>query len=283
MLWLPLLAALSQTPDVRAPVAVVVTSRRKGAEVVAGKVAGRVYDVLAREGVAPLLGEAAAVKELRVSGFGNPNTCQGTRACVGKLALLLGPRAVVVGVDVGKVGNTLAIHLDAIAADDAKPVASLDVSSSFSGWDEAMSAPIVVFAREVKAALGPTKPVASPQAGVALPADAPKQATLTPQAPPTVVAEAPAPKSRAVPWALTGAAVAAAGAAVTLGVLGGNDKSKYEAALVTLPDGSLGSTLPEAEARSLASGANTKIGLAVGSAVVSAALGGLATYFFLSD
>src|SRR3990167_1722689 len=144
--------ALGQSADVRAPVAVVMTSKRPGAETVAPKIAQRVFDSFKREGVGGLLDDAATAKELRAAGFSDPKSCQGTRACLSKLAILIGPRAVVVGIDVGKVGKTLAIHLEAVSADKETSLATLDVSSSLSGWSDAMSAPIVVFVRDVKAA-----------------------------------------------------------------------------------------------------------------------------------
>lgn len=295
MLSLVVALALAQSGgEVRAPVAVVLTSKRPGAEAVAPKIAARVFEVLKKEQVGGLLTTAQSAKELKANGFSDPRTCQGTRGCLTKLAILLGAHAVVIGVDVGKVGKTLAIHLEAIAADQEQPLASLDVSSSLDGWSDAMSAPIVVFVRDVKSGLSmqretpplppPTvlkKPVDAPKA-----ADAPKKAELTPapkEEPLEVRAKAPAGKSRTAAWVLAGSAAAAAGGAVVFGALGASDKAKYQSSLVTLPDGSMGSTLPESEAKALAAGANTKIGLAIGSAVLSAALGGTATWLFLRE
>ncbi|MEW6431428.1 MAG: hypothetical protein AB1730_07940 [Myxococcota bacterium] len=289
MLSLVLTVTLAQAADVRAPVGVVLTSRRPGAEAASVKIAGRVFDVLKKEGVGGLLNNAQTTRELKEGGFSDPRTCQGTRSCLSKLAILLGAKAVVIGVDVGKVGKTLAIHLDAIAADQEKPLASLDVSSSFDGWSDAMSAPIVVFVRDVKAGLEIQRDEPPPPPPVVVAPkvdDTPKRTDLTPapKEEPLVVAK---PSSgglpRAVPWALAGTAVAAAGGSVVLGILGAGDKAKFNASLVSLPDGTQGSTLPESEAKALASSANTKIGLAIGTAVLSAALGGAAAYFFIQD
>lgn len=290
MLSLVLAVSLAQAADVRTPVGVVLTSKRPGAEAASVKIATRVFDVLKKEGVGGLLNNAQSTKELKANGFSDPRTCQGTRSCLSKLAILLGAKAVVIGVDVGKVGKTLAIHLDAIAADQDKPLASLDVSSSFDGWSDAMSAPIVVFVRDVKAGLEIQReapPPPPPPPVVAKVDDAPKKTELTPapKEEPLVVAKAE-PSSgvpRAVPWALAGTAVAAAGGSVVLGLLGAGDKAKFNDSLVMLPDGTQGSTLPESEAKALASSANTKIGLAIGTAVLSAALGGAAAYFFVQD
>ena len=289
MLSLVLAVSLAQAADVRTPVGVVLTSKRPGAEAASVKIATRVYDVLKKEGVGGLMNNAQSTKELKANGFSDPRTCQGTRTCLTKLAILLGAKAVVIGVDVGKVGKTLAIHLDAIAADQEKPIASLDVSSSFDGWSDAMSAPIVVFVRDVKAGLEiqtEAPPPPPPPPVVAKVDDAPKKTDLTP-APkdePIVIAKpASTGVPRAVPWALAGGAVAAAGGSVVLGLLGAGDKAKFNDSLVTLPDGTQGSTLPENDAKALASSANTKIGLAIGTAVLSAALGGAAAYFFVQD
>lgn len=289
MLSLVLAVSLAQAADVRTPVGVVLTSKRPGAEAASVKIATRVYDVLKKEGVGGLLNNARSTKELKENGFSDPRTCQGTRSCLSKLAILLGAKAVVIGVDVGKVGKTLAIHLDAIAADQDKPLASLDVSSSFDGWSDAMSAPIVVFVRDVKAGLEIQReaPPPPPPPVVAKVDDTPKKTDLTPapKEEPLVIAQ-PAPSGgvpRAVPWALAGTAVAAAGGSVVLGLLGAGDKAKFNDSLVTLPDGTQGSTLPESDAKALASSANTKIGLAIGTAVLSAALGGAAAYFFVQD
>lgn len=291
MLSLVLAVSLAQAADVRTPVAVVLTSKRPGAEAASVKIAGRVFDVLKKEGVGALMNNAQSTKELKANGFSDPRTCQGTRSCLTKLAILLGAKAVVIGVDVGKVGKTLAIHLDAIAADQDKPIASLDVSSSFNGWSDAMSAPIVVFVRDVKAGLeiereAPPPPPPPPVVATTV-EDAPKKTDLTPapKEEPIVIAQPVTHGGvpRAVPWALAGTAVAAAGGSVVLGILGAGDKARFNDSLVALPDGTQGSTLPESEAKALASSANTKIGLAIGTAVLSAALGGAATYFFIQD
>jgi hypothetical protein len=297
MLSLAVALALAQSDgEFRAPVAVVLTSKRPGAEAVSQKIATRVFEVLKKEQIGGLLNAAQSAKELKANGFSDPRTCQGMRSCLTKLAILLGARAVVVGVDVGKVGKTLAIHLEAVAADQEQPLASLDVSSSLDGWSDAMSAPIAVFARDVKGGLVLAReappPLPQPSPVLKKPTDAPKleeplkQASLTPtlkEAPLELRAAAPEGTSRTAAWVLAGTATAAAGGAVVLGVLGGADKAKYQASLVTLPDGSMGTTLPESEVKALASSANTKIGLAIGSAVLSAALGGTATWLFLRD
>jgi hypothetical protein len=282
--------ALGQSAEVRTPVAVVLTSKRPGAEAVAPKIAQRVFDSFKREGVGGLLDDAAAVKEVRSAGFSDPKSCQGTRACLSKLAILLGPKAVVVGVDVGKVGKTLAIHLEAVAADRDESIATLDVSSSLNGWGDAMSAPIVVFVRDVKAGLELKKKVDPPPPPPPLEVaktDTPKRTDLEPKpkdAPAGGLVEKDGSKPpRVAAWAVAGGAVVAVGGAVAFGIMSSSAKSQYDAALVDLGDGTKGTRLPEDQARALASTANTNAGLAVGAGVVGAALTGVATWLFLKD
>lgn len=287
---------VSQAPEAsRAPVAVVMTSKRPGADKVAPKIAARVVDYLKREKVDRLLDDAATVKELKALGFSDPRSCQGNRACVDKLAVLIGAHAVVVSVDVGKIGKTLAIHLEAVAADSPKSLATLDVSSSLDDWSDALSVPIVVFSRDVKAglelkktdkpAVAQTPPPSPPPAVVA--DDTPKKVDLVPAVKadetPTLVATEPGKPPKVAAWVLAGGAVVAAGASIGVGVMAGEAKKKFDASLVTLPDGTTGSTLTQAQAQQLAGQANAGVPISIASGVVSAALTGLATYFFLKD
>lgn len=283
--------ALGQTSDLRGPVAVVITSKRPGAETTAPKIAQRVFDSFKREGVVNLLDDAATSKELRAAGFSDPRSCQGTRACLSKLAILLGPKAVVVGIDVGKVGKTLAIHLEAVSADREESLGTLDVSSSLSGWSDAMSAPIVVFVRDVKAELeikkqAPSDPPPTPPLEVAR-TDTPKKTELVPalkeERAVNVVEQADGKPPKVAAWVFAGGALATAGVAVAFGVMSGNAKSQFDASLVDLGGGARGSTLPEDQARALANTANTNAAVALTSGLVSAGLTAAATLFFLKD
>lgn len=284
---------LGQAAEVRTPVAVVMTSKRPGAEAVAGKITQRVFDSLKREGVTGLLDDAAAVKELRSAGFSDPKTCQGTRACLSKLAILLGPKAVVVGVDVGKIGKTLAIHLEAVSADREESLATLDVSSSLNGWSDAMSAPIVVFVRDVKEGLELKKKVEVAEAPPTTPpletapTDSPKKTELTPapkEAPVSgLVEEGGGKPPRVAAWLFAGSAAATAGVAVAFGVMSGSAKSQFDASLVDLGAGTRGTTLTEDQARALAGQANANAAVALTSGIISAGLTAAATIFFLKD
>lgn len=291
MLSLLLMQLVVGQADVRSPVAVVMTSKRPGAEAVAPKIAQRVFDSFKREGVNSLLDDAAAGKELKEAGFSDPKSCQGTRACLSKLAILLGPHAVVVGIDVGKIGKTLAIHLEAVSADKEESLGTLDVSSSLSGWSDAMSAPIVVFVRDVKNGLELKKkndPPPSPPPLEVAKTDAPKKTELTPRpqedGPVGGLIEKDGGKPpRIAAWVFAGSAAATAGVAVAFGVMSGSAKSQYDKSLVDLGDGTRGTNLPEDQARALANTANTDATIALTSAIVSAGLTAAATLFFLKD
>ena len=285
--------ALGQSADMRAPVAVVMTSKRPGSEADAPKIAQRVFDSFKREGVAGLLDDPASAKELRDAGFSDPKSCQGSRACLRKLAILLGPHAVVVGIDVGKVGKTLAIHLEAVASDRDEALGSLDVASSLSGWSDAMSAPIVVFVRDVKAGLQLKKkinafePPTPPPLEVAR-NDTPKKTQLVPApkkdpSPIELVEEVRGKPPRVAAWVFAGSAAATAGVAVAFGVMSGGATSQFNASLVDLGDGTKGSRLPEDQARALANTANTDAAVAVTSGILSAGLTAAAAIFFLKD
>ncbi len=282
--------ALGQA-EVRSPVAVVMTSKRPGAEAVAPKIAQRVFDSFKREGVKGLLDDQGAARELKDAGFSDPKSCQGTKACLSKLAILLGPRAVVVGIDVGKIGKTLAIHLEAVSADKEESLGTLDVSSSLSGWSDAMSAPIVVFVRDVKAGLELKKKVDPPPTTPPLEVartDAPTKTQLTPtprEDDPVsgMVEQQPGKPPRVAAWVFAGGAAATAGVAVAFGVMSGNAKAQYDASIVDLGDGTRGTSLPEDQARALANAANTDATVALTSALVSAGLTAAATLFFLKD
>lgn len=281
--------ALAQAPELRTPVAVVITSKRPGAEQVTPKITQRVLDSFKREGVSGLLDDSAASKELKVAGFSDPKSCQGTRACLRKLAVLLGAKAVVVGVDVGKVGKTLAIHLEAVSADKDEPLASLDVSSSVTGWSDAMSAPIVVFVRDVKAGLELKKalPPPPPPPQEVAKDDAPRKTDLKPgdvKRDPVADAVKTDTKPVSVPGiVLAGGAVASAGVAVAFAVISTSAKAQFDASVVTLPDGTKGTTLPQTQAEALAAQANTGGAVAIGTGVLALGLGVASAVLFLKN
>ncbi|MBX7101940.1 MAG: hypothetical protein K1X89_29760, partial [Myxococcaceae bacterium] len=158
------------------PVAVIVTSERMGAAEAADAVATQVHQALVREGWAQTLDVTASSERVKATGFADPRKCKGARSCVSKLAVLLGARAVVVSVDVGKLGGTLAIHLEAVAADDERSLEVTDVTAGTDLLAEKSALPVTLFARAVAAKLKARAAVAhAPRPG-----DAPTVTTLTP-------------------------------------------------------------------------------------------------------
>lgn len=245
-----------------------------------------VNEALARAGVSSLLDPLAATSQLRAAGVVDSRSCQGTRGCLSRLASLLGPRAVVVGVDVGKVGKTLALHIEAVAADQETSLAVADVTAPYATWTTAFTLPVSEFSRKVKEGLlaNPADSSTPPLAQT----EAPRRADLTP--PPVVGAlsfdgstPAQAPRPRIVPWALTAGAVAAAGGSLALGILSADARERWSSAQVPLPDGTQGTRLTADDARALASSANTTTALSISSAILSAGLAATATWLFLRE
>lgn len=287
MITLALTAAvLAQTADTRSPVGVVLTSRRPNTESLAPKVAARVVEVLKREGVAAL-DDARVVKELKGAGFSDPRSCNGGQACSAKLAVLLGPKAVLVAVDVAKLGGSVAIHLEAFASDLPEALAVADITAKEEKWSDQSLADITSFARRLKdkltiaAKLAVTPPPPPPVERPVDPTDQPKNATLTPTEPTRtdVTQQGPAP-SRAVPIALVSGAGALTVAAGVLGALAGIDRARYDGSL-TMVGGMVVSTLPRNELDALGSSINTKFWASMGCAAGAAVLGLIGALLFI--
>jgi hypothetical protein len=182
LLSLVLLATLAA--DTR-PVAVVATSKRPGADAYTQKVAERVHAQLLRNEVPGLLSIDDATKLLKGAGITDPRTCQAARPCVGKLALILGEKGVVVSVDTAKAGSLLAIVLEAVSGDGNRVLASKELTLPVAKESDEAAVPIVEFARALKAKLEEEapKPVAKVE-------DAPVKTNLEPApTPPPIVVE----------------------------------------------------------------------------------------------
>lgn len=279
---------LSQQPELRSPIGVVLTSRRPNTEAFSPKIAARVVEFLKREGLAPVLEDAKTVKELKNAGVADSRACNGGQACTAKLAVLLGPRAVIVGIDVGKVGKSLAIHLEAFAADLPEPLAVADVSAREEKWADQAVADFTFFARQLKerltvspgavAAADPVKP-AEPRR-----VDAPVARPLEPTPEdPGDLRDVGAPSAPRVP-AIVVASAAGAAAVVTgiFGVLTMIDRSAWNQNVTTLPDGSMGSmTMTAAQLKSLSDSVNGRATVTLLSGLVTLALSGVATWLFI--
>lgn len=290
MTGLVLLWCLAQAPSSQpaVPIAVVVSSKRPGADTFSGNAAARVHAALLREGIpaADALDDVATGKKVKAAGFSDARNCQGGAKCLAKLALLLGPNAVVVGVDVGKIGGQLAIRLEAVSAKTGTSLFVTDVSSPVEGWGDKVAVPIALFARQLVekvAVAAPVAIVAPPVRApdpVVTPKDAPLAAELTP--PPQPPAETRRSTPAAIKWTLGIGGVAAAGVSVGFLVVGLGTQSAFNGKPRTYP------TNPATfhtydEAQQLAAQSNSQLTISLISGVVGAVLLATAAFFFLSE
>jgi hypothetical protein len=273
--------SVSQVDELRTPVSIALTSRRPNAETAASRIAARLFELLKREGIADVRDDARTVKELKAAGFSDPRSCNGGQTCSGRLAVLLGPKAVLVAVDVGKVSRSLAIHLEAFAADLSEPLLAIDIEVREDKWADQSLADLTSFARQLKDKLA----VAAPIAVVTPPPDSPRETKLEPApiaAPRTDVTETVEPPSKVPAIAVASAAGIALAVAGVFAGLAAADRTTWDRNVVAQPDGSLGSTtLTQAQVTQLANGLNTKASVAAGSGLAGAALAGVAVFLFL--
>ncbi len=273
----PLILVVLAQVSANDPVAVVVASKRPGADAAAQKVATRMTAALTAAGFKAPIDDAATVKLLKKQKL-NPRDCQGASPCVLKLAAALGPAALIVAVDVGRIGDSLAIHVEA-ATGDGVSRGILDVPSDVdlkSGQIDAFDG----FAKTLAEKLAPTPaiPVA------ALPADAPKSTTLAPsvtEPPRVIVARSTGPSTmrRALPWVAGAGAVGALAVSGTFFALGSQDKRTY--------DNSVGvnrvSRLTHSELQAISSQGNARFSIGVTTAVVGLALAATAALLFATS
>ncbi len=231
-------------------------------------------EVLKTAGFGSALNDAATTKLLKAAKL-NPRDCQGASPCLIKLANALGPNALVFAVDVGKIGDSLAIHVEAVTASGS--IAAQDVPSDAELKAEQLSA-LGAFAKSVSEKLAPVTP---PVVAV-LPADAPKTVALEPSpAPPKlaiVSASRPSPVRRALPWVVGGAGIATLGVSGAFAALGAQDKSAFDASV----SGRV-SRLPGSELQTISNRGNSRFTIALTSAVVGAALVACSAALFATE
>jgi hypothetical protein len=293
---LPLLvtAALAQAPaEGRGPVAVVLSTRRAHADQMAQKIAERVHSALVNEGIDSPLDVQAAAKKLKQLGYSDPRKCEGAVTCLARLAKLLGPNAVVVGVDVGQVAHSLVIHLDAVKA-DGEALATADATATVDKWAAELAAPLSDLAHKVADARSAAPSPPTPEMATH-PADAPVR-TASDEPPPSppplpsstatattgVTAPPPAHKSKGPAIACLAGAVASFGAAGVFGGLGLRDSQTVNQSRYTL-NGQTASTLPQSRIDSLSSSANTKLTVSLSAALIGVALGAASAVLFAKD
>lgn len=180
---------LTASPD-QGPVVVLVASKRAGAEAFTAKVATKVQQTLLANGTAGVLDDAAGAKLVKKAG-GDARACQGGTECLAKTALLLGPKAVVIGVDVGKIAKTLAIHVEAVRAGANEPLAIADFSAPADTWAEQSAEPLTAFAKQLAEKLvAPETPPVAKADEIKRPADAPSDTSLVPPPQPSTTSPA---------------------------------------------------------------------------------------------
>lgn len=271
MVHLLLLLTLHQ-----APVGVGLASKRPGVDALAPSLAVKVAVALEAAGVQDVLSPAALARALK--GKAELRSCNASAACLARIAALLGPRAVVVGVDVGKVAKTLAVHLEAISAEGGRSLAVADVTTTVDGSAAELDGVLSTFSQELLRALRPSPPPAQPPV-----ADAPVAVKLEPtpvvlDAP--VLAQAPPARgARVLPWVLVGTAAVAAGLAAGFGVSSLSDKAAYNASISTV-DGVRVSSQTDAQLQALAGATNTKATVALTSGLFAVALAAAGAVLF---
>jgi len=259
-----------------APVAVVVDSKRPGGTAEAAELTSQLYLALIDAGLPrdQVLLEEEAEQRTLTGVFTRTRQCEGRTLCLRELAVILGPGAVVVGIDVGRVAGELAVHVLATRA-MGEPLAELDLSVDSASWRSRLAPEVTRFARELGARLlVPIQPAASVVAAEA----------VAPAAP----APAPAPAATVVgtawlaplKWTVGGAAAASLVLGAVLLGTGMAAKSAYEGALVQV-DGVQGTRLTAADAARLGTQANVELSFALGAALVGAALAAFATWLFV--
>lgn len=288
MLFLLAAMLIAQAPATTPPrtVAVLATSKRPAVDQYIGVLTARAHALLKREGVGPLLEEAAGIEQLKFAGVTDPRSCQGGRACVARMAVILGSRTVVVGIDVGKAGASLAVIMEAVAADTAKPLLTSEFEVPIATYSDASALPVTLFARELKKKLDAERPVAVvvPEVVVARPiADAPVVVKLEPPPPPPMVEVAAAPSNTRRVLGITslGGALIAAGAGVGLVLVGNGAKSQITGSLSGMNPQV--SSLPRSQLNSLEGQANGAFTGALISSVAAGVLTAVAIYCFASS
>lgn len=231
---LTLLLAATLAAETR-PVAVVVTSKRPGADTYTQKLSERVHAALAREGVPGLLPMEEATARLKAAGITEPRSCQAARACVGKLALILGEKGVVVSVDAARAGSVLALLLESVSGDGTRVLNSTNLTIPVGKEGEEAALPIVLFARELKDKLEAEAPkplVVEAPAPKPAP-DAPVKPILEPPppTPPLVTAPSKPGPGKAIGGVLVGAAAASGATAIVLAIVSGTAKAEFDASL----------------------------------------------------
>jgi hypothetical protein len=202
-----------------------------------------------------------AVRRLIEQGRADPTSCGGQAACAVELGKRVGAEAVV-AMEVGALRKTLAVHLEAVRISDGKVVARQDLLAQEGGLSADVLASLDAFARSLRDALPPPKPLAvvSPA-----PADLPRSEPVAP-APATNPEYLPAKPSptvqvrsnprRKLAWATGALTIAAGVAAGALGVVGRLEENNLGGRLRARADGWNDASVSRLEAERMVRRAN---------------------------
>ena len=123
---LTLLAALSGAASTSPSLAVVVVRRAALAKGAAADIATEVTAALQAAGVVVDTPPAAVAQKLKAAGLPESESCDGAKMCVMGMGGKLGVQ-VLVAIEVGALGKSVAIHLEALTIPDGKRLAQHDV------------------------------------------------------------------------------------------------------------------------------------------------------------
>jgi hypothetical protein len=270
-------ASFAQADGVRCAVAS--SNRRPGADAWTAKVLSAVRSALRAEEL-ELVDERLIVDAARKTKWKETTRCGGSIECLGSVAKMLGGEVLLVGVDVGRVAKSLAVQLEAVAADGVS-VVSLSIVTSSSADEAQLADKFADFASQVAKQTPPK--VGTPERNPPGTPDVPMAANLEPNSTidlvpfPTTESKSTKVRLRPLVLGLGAGAVVGIGTAITLAALGAGDRARFNDSLTTTPGGIVISSLPESQAKALADGANAKFTGALVSAVVGALLTGGAT------
>lgn len=280
MLWLLLVTTLARAPAVPS-VGIVVSRRTAVSRERASEVKELVYESLRQAGLAGVVTPEEVQRRIVDRGAADPESCDAQRTCVARIGKKLG-FDVMVGIDLGTVLDELAMDVEAVNAKGTR-LARRNMVVTQKASSRKLKTALRPFATALSEALAGWKPkvAAAPPVSAPHPAVSPGPRRKAP--PPVVVATRPAPLAVApvakpegpsrLPGYLTGAgAIVLAGAAVAFTVKGFGQKSD-------LSGPSVGGLTWNA-ANDEASGANRNVTLGLVTGCASAALTGLAIYFF---
>jgi hypothetical protein len=251
----------------------VVVSRRTGLTVGRGlELADAVAQALEANGLAVTLRASDAAAALARAAVPDTAGCEGEPGCLSRLAGRLQVR-VVVGVGLAQVVDDVAVRLLAVPSGSGLRLA--DSTFILEAGPGGLTRQVAPFARQLTAALE-TLPLAQPQPAARLTLPSPG----VPSQAPAALAPSPSSPSRVPLYLAGGGALAFAGAGVGFLAVGLHQKGRLEDSQRLLPNGTVTSSLTQAEARSLRDVANRDLAIGVTSVALSAGLVMLTTYLW---